>query len=300
MSVWKSCTVVVVGLLIGALGCSGSKDEPTVTNDSSELSKVIRTASITPKQVRANHIVEVNFKRAVNPESFEYTWYRNGEAIDGADEHRLDPYFFLRGDELAVQITVPETGESFRTSAVEVSNSPPQILSANASVRGSGGEAEIVAIVNGKDVDNDPINYTYRWHRNSTVMSGQSGQSISMAGIGAGDVVYAEIIASDNMSQSPTFRTPPVRVDNHPPRILSQPGAPSGQNLVYQVQADDADGDRLQYSLLEAPDGMTIDSTGLLQWQLPTGEARTGSHKVTIQVSDAKGGIITQSFSITF
>lgn len=43
-----------------------------------------------------------------------------------------------------------------------------------------------------------------------------------------------------------------------------------GESYAYDAEAIDADGDILVYSLVEYPEGMTIDpSTGLIEWQVP-------------------------------
>ncbi len=85
---------------------------------------------------------------------------------------------------------------------------------------------------------------------------------------------------------------------NEPPIIQSSPpqNAKLGDTYSYQVEAiDDNDAD-LTYSLLLAPEGMTINSsTGLITWT-PT-EDQLGENDVSIKVSDGWYGI-TQDFSI--
>lgn len=294
----KVRTGIVICLLAGVIGCSGS-DEPAVSNSALGSSKVVRKARMVPDDLRANSVVEVAFSKAAKPEQFSYVWYRNGDPIAGATGHRLDPHYFVRGDRLSVEV-VAESGERFRTPEKEVMNSPPNIIHASAAIQGGGNGGEVVAQVDARDVDNDNVRYTYRWFRNAKPIEGASGPSIGMDQIEKGDVVYAEVVASDNMSQSAAFRTEVVTIDNHPPQILSEPGAPKGGEFVYQLDVQDEDLDRLSYTLVDAPEGMTIDSNGLLRWQLPTGDDRKGSHRVTIQVTDTNGGLATQSFSITF
>ncbi|RKY88165.1 hypothetical protein DRQ09_03310 [candidate division KSB1 bacterium] len=77
------------------------------------------------------------------------------------------------------------------------------------------------------------------------------------------------------------------RNNNHPPRITSSPVKKAYQDslYIYQVTAEDSDGDSLIFSLRIAPEGMTIDSlTGLIKWKPPA-----NIHKlqwVVIQVTD--------------
>jgi len=85
---------------------------------------------------------------------------------------------------------------------------------------------------------------------------------------------------------------------NEPPVIQSSPplSAKLGDDYSYQVEAiDDNDAD-LTYSLILAPEGMTIDSsTGLITWT-PT-ESQIGENNVSIKVSD-RWNKTTQDFTI--
>ncbi|MBI3467960.1 MAG: hypothetical protein HY000_33555 [Planctomycetes bacterium] len=89
---------------------------------------------------------------------------------------------------------------------------------------------------------------------------------------------------------------------NHAPVIVSQPVttlAVSGSsgNYVYSVAAVDADNDLLSYSLVQKPDGMTIDAaTGQIAWLAASSDL--GNHPATIRVEDGRGGFDEQSFTI--
>jgi hypothetical protein len=75
-------------------------------------------------------------------------------------------------------------------------------------------------------------------------------------------------------------------------------GATVDQAYSYDVEATDADGDTLSYSLTVNPSAMSIDAaSGLISWT-PTG-AQIGNHSVTVQVSDGQGGSAAQSFTIS-
>ena len=64
----------------------------------------------------------------------------------------------------------------------------------------------------------------------------------------------------------------------------------------YQVLARDADGDQLTYSLIDPPEGMTINNTGLIEWT--PREQDIGDHLIGVQVSDGENGTI-QNYSLT-
>ncbi|MGQ9582707.1 MAG: putative Ig domain-containing protein [Thermoplasmatota archaeon] len=85
---------------------------------------------------------------------------------------------------------------------------------------------------------------------------------------------------------------------NTPPRVLSTPVtvAEVGKTYEYRLRASDDDGDPLAFTLDRCPAGMTIDSTGLIEW-VPT-EADLGVHEVVARISDGKSSV-TQEFNIT-
>jgi YD repeat-containing protein len=101
-------------------------------------------------------------------------------------------------------------------------------------------------------------------------------------------------------SAAQSFSITVEALPNTAPSIDSSPvtSATEGAAYSYDVEASDADGDTLTYSLTSAPDGMTIDSaSGLIGWTPSTDQV--GSQPVTVQVDDGNGGSVTQSFSIT-
>lgn len=68
-----------------------------------------------------------------------------------------------------------------------------------------------------------------------------------------------------------------------------------GESYQYQVRATDADGDMLQFQLLESPRDMHIDeATGAISWQ-PTSQ-EMGHHAIVVQVTDGNGGNTKQEF----
>src|SRR3989344_1378653 len=87
---------------------------------------------------------------------------------------------------------------------------------------------------------------------------------------------------------------------NHPPVITSIPVTivNEGQNYVYDVNANDADGDALTYTLTQKPSWLSINSqTGLITGTAPEVNADT-QYNVVVQVSDGKASV-TQSYVLT-
>jgi len=85
---------------------------------------------------------------------------------------------------------------------------------------------------------------------------------------------------------------------NDAPLILSTPRTITrlNQQYLYQVDAVDANGDPLTFSLNTAPSGFAINETGLITW-IPTA-AQFGLNEIAVQVSDGRSGVATQIFTI--
>jgi RHS repeat-associated protein len=114
------------------------------------------------------------------------------------------------------------------------------------------------------------------------------------------------------LTQSPTVRFHnPNRIQfdyelvfygklNEAPYFTSVPKieALAGRSYTYDADAADSDQDPLTFSLLVAPSGMSIHpNSGAITWT-PTLQ-QIGQHDVAIQVSDSRGGIAEQRFTIT-
>ncbi|NOT23885.1 MAG: multicopper oxidase domain-containing protein [Nitrospiraceae bacterium] len=106
-----------------------------------------------------------------------------------------------------------------------------------------------------------------------------------------------------------TYMTPDVLAEGNPlgnqvtvsaaPVINSTPilAATVNEAYSYQVQASDANGDVLAYSLDFAPVGMAINAaTGQVSWT-PTA-AQMGPNQVTVRAADPKSLFATQSFTV--
>ena len=86
---------------------------------------------------------------------------------------------------------------------------------------------------------------------------------------------------------------------NRPPIITSVPIVDGNidRDYNYQVIAEDADGDPLNFTLEVFPTGMTIEAdSGLVNWTPDANQS--GIHQVQISVSDQRGGTATQAYQI--
>lgn len=88
--------------------------------------------------------------------------------------------------------------------------------------------------------------------------------------------------------------------ENHTPRIVSPPSAfraTLGEEFAYDMRAEDVDGDPVEWTLVEAPHGASLDRRyGTLRWQ-PSAE-QLGNQRFVVSASDPIGMESTQSFSL--
>ena len=87
---------------------------------------------------------------------------------------------------------------------------------------------------------------------------------------------------------------------NAAPEIISLPTVEAlvGRTYEYDVDAIDADGDALTYSLVQSPSGMAIDAeTGLIEWT-PDAED-IGNYDIAVLVDDGRGGKAEQRFTLS-
>ena len=86
--------------------------------------------------------------------------------------------------------------------------------------------------------------------------------------------------------------------NNQYPEIISQPrlNAVAEINYQYQLIATDPDGDSLSYELVNGPEGMSMDLTGLINWT--SSQIQLGSHSVQVKVSDGRLSAL-QNYTLT-
>jgi len=122
---------------------------------------------------------------------------------------------------------------------------------------------------------------------------------------GVGSVRALSINLTPDPTPDPTPNPTPNPIPdptpiNRSPQIITTPNLQSlvGEIYRYNVDATDADGDSLRYSLLKSPLDMTIDSaTGQINWN--TTAKTPGTYQTEVQVADGRGGVSMQAFTIT-
>ncbi len=153
--------------------------------------------------------------------------------------------------------------------------------------------------IDATDVDGDPLSYALISAPPGMSIdpaSGQIGWTPAQPG-GFPVVVGVSDGRGGQTSQSYVLNVQEV---NAAPRIASSAPLTATRGLLYRypVEATDPNGDELVFSLVKAPEEMTIDrATGMITWT--PSSAQTGQNPVTVQVADPAGLADAQSFTVT-
>lgn len=306
-------TLAALLLLLVCWGCTreSAKQSGPVTSggpssESGVALPVITYADLTTPDATAGNPLVVSYTAAGGegrPEMFTFRWYVDGALVDGANRKVLEQQNFRKGSRVEAEV-IPTDGKQqgapFRTKAVVIKNTPPVVLSAvlNPVPIFVG---ELVSVnATGQDRDGDTVTFEVQWLVNSKNATANEKGQLNTAGLKKRDSIAAMVTPFDGEDRGTPIFTSYIAISNRNPDITSTP--PSGlQNGVYlyQVTAEDKDGDPILYKLVTAPPGMTIDrATGSIKWDAPSGGDKQ-QLTVKIAADDGDGGVSYQEFSMT-
>jgi hypothetical protein len=137
---------------------------------------------------------------------YHYQWSVNGSAVAGQTNSTLTGAYFVRGDEVRVQITAwdgYEEGASLTSGALTISNSTPTVPGVDLTpVYPEPDDALICSVSSAStDLDGDAITYTYAWSVDG-VPTGLSSTSVAASYTSDGERWTCSVTASDGTSTS--------------------------------------------------------------------------------------------------
>ncbi len=176
----------------------------------------------------------------------------------------------------------------------ESANQPPEVerivLEPAIPFRGKDLQAQVFV----RDAEGDEAWFQYRWIINGeeyfwgkeNILPGDSFQR--------GDRISLEVTPRDIHGEGSAFHSSEIEVMNAAPLFLSDPPQGfQGWDYVYDAKASDADGDPVVYSLVQAPEGMSVDSSnGQVRWKI--GTEGSGEHTIKLKATDPVGAAAEQ------
>lgn len=230
-----------------------------------------------------------------NSEDATFQWYRNGIELKGETAMTLAPLELRKGDEITFTVY---TGDQEESVSAVIENSLPGVQSVRLNPESIHRGVDITAEAVGFDADDDFLDFTYRWIINGDEDTVNTGSVYPGDSIRRGDKVSVIVTAHDNEGSGKDFVSVPVVIPNAAPTIVSTPPSEyEAGRFSYRVSAVDEDGDKINFSLGDAPVGMTIDSVGLISWTF--NDMETSVHDVEVIAIDSEGLSSSQIFSLS-
>lgn len=302
-------------------GCSGSDDELNhdpgfgVRSDGENSSSaagdpgdgeppLITRLAIEPRSPVSREPVRAVLEVDGHWNSMEYVWDLNGQRFGKNSAEVMLPVIST-GDTISVRVVPSKNGVASEAKVAHllVRNQRPMLMGVAIVAVPDGSElnenGELwQASAKIEDPDGDEVDVEYRWYVNG-VLSDSEGEFFPAERLSRGDKLEVRVRAHDGRSWSSVVRSGEIEVGNAPPAIVSLPPRPDKDGgFRYSIQVEDPDGDHnFRFKLVEAPDGMEIDSVdGVVTWTPTLSQA--GRHDVEVVVTDEAGAEARQEFSI--
>jgi hypothetical protein len=160
----------------------------------------------------------------------------------------------------------------------------------------------------GTDLDGDQLTYTVRYSDNpqmqgAIISNFTSEVFMDFENLTENKTYYWTVDATDGKSNGTDIPTViwsfTIKI-NHLPKITSQPplSIRVGENYDYNITAVDEDNDTLIFSIIQAPNSLSLNSSnGRIHWT--PNATDIGNHTTIVRVSDGKGGVDQQTFNIS-
>ena len=151
------------------------------------------------------------------------------------------------------------------------------------------------AIVKAKDPDQDEISFKYQWKLDGNEIIGANEELISwQEDFRKGSIISVAVVPFDGENEGVWIAEGSLIIPNSPPKILSIPESNANDGkFTYAIKAEDPDGDPIEFTIKNAPLGMTIEpATGIINWVFD--ENDVGEYSVEIVVSDSEGARASQ------
>lgn len=292
----RHLTIIFICLLFLA-ACTEEKRERPVTQSAPGTVKSVSGSSpeviLRPFLPTIDSRITAEVKNVAGSANIEVQWFVNGEITSQENTYIFHPDKLKKGD--VVQAKVIYDGNEYFSNKVILTDIPPVIHSGKILPENPECTDTLVVEVTAIDRDRDNITYSYRWYVNEN----QEGQLPYLEGVfKRGDQVSVDIVPFDNEEYGKLFTARTV-ITNSPPEISPELINESLKDDLYKVQvsASDPDGDTLTYSLVDAPEGIEIDQTGLITWD-KVGPEKKGKHDIKVLVEDGHDAEAHLSFSL--
>lgn len=178
--------------------------------------------------------------------TFEYTWFKDGEPVQGLSGPNVSADRTARGESWRVEVVARDasTSSPAGSAAVEIGNAPPTCMAQITPTGASAGD-DLLVVATADDADGDPVQFTYAWTRNGAA-SDEVTDTVSANKTSVGDTWTVTATPRDEDGDGVPC-TASVDLTNGPPTIQGitfDPSPVTAANDAHAiVDATDEDGD---------------------------------------------------------
>lgn len=283
---------------------SGCGEQKTRQDETSNTAPFITSVEILPQNPTLGSRIDLRIQAGDREgDNITYTvkWMLNERMIGtGLTMPLTDAQ---KGDHIYAEITPSDgrlTGETWRTSIVTIANSPPKMLSAritpDAILTSTG---DLTVIGDAIDLNGDSLRYFCSWTLDHKKIANDSSTTLQLKKLSLkkGSVLTAQLYAFDGTALSQPY-TLEITVVNSPPILRpgwdSMPYEPD--SIAYRLPIIDPDGDKVSFEILEAPNGIRIDTA---QGIVYGSAAETLAFKILVRATDSEGAYLDAQFTVT-
>ncbi len=284
-------TILFLIIALSVPGCS-EKPESRFSAPYSETNDLTGVnpgpISISPDNAVKGSILYVRIDNSIGSID-QYQWFINGIRDESRQNNSLDTTPLNKND--IVHVVVVRGNHEFSSNNIVIGNSPPSIVRSRIVPEYPTASSTMTVNVKGEDNDNDRVNFIYKWFLNDEYSGDASYLEADMK---RDDEVKVEITPNDGESSGKTVILKKTILNSLP--VVNE-GSPviNGSNYRYQVNAADPDGDTLSFTLAKGPEGMSVDQSGVLTWEIKPDSS--GDHDIEVLISDNQGAEIIVPFT---
>ncbi|KPK64564.1 hypothetical protein AMJ83_02370 [candidate division WOR_3 bacterium SM23_42] len=235
-----------------------------------------------------------------DPITYQVKWFVNGQEIgEGMSFHYGD---IKKGDNIFAEVTPHDgkvSGATVRSSEITIGGLPPRIVSLSIM-------PEVVYVTTPQvvlnalfeDPDQDPINLIVHWLAKDQVLPDTSNVlNLPPIDLRKNDVITGAAFADDGQHRSEAFSFE-ITVANSPPAFTTKIDSVkcSTDSVHYTLPIYDPDGDPLEFELLDAPSGISIDAE---QGVIHGDAGESGAFEVMVRATDTDGAYLDAQFTLT-
>jgi hypothetical protein len=151
-------------------------------------------------------------------EQYRYQWYLNGAALNGSTDPTLAEIWFVKGDQVYVEVTPydgTDLGATVTSGVITIQNSAPTqpVVSVSPEQPETDDELSCVILTYSTDADGDAITYSYAWTNNGSPTAFTTS-TVPIGSTAIGETWECRVTATDGTSSS-TPGTDSVNVNDY-------------------------------------------------------------------------------------